>query len=236
MVVHAVAMAACEPSNFVVAVDVGHTRNSPGATSARGVSEFEFNRVLANELVAMLRADDFTKTFLINDDGEIGSLTERTRHALAGHTNLFLSIHHDSVQPHYLETWTFNGRRALYSDRFSGYSLFVSAKNPQFDQSRLAAVEIGKAFRARGLVPTLHHAEPIHGENRLLLDPTLGIYRFDDLVVLKRASMPAVLIEAGVIVNRDEELALAEPSRQQLIATAIAAAVRIYCRQVDAPQ
>lgn len=35
-------------------------------------------------------------------------------------------------------------------------------------------------------MPSLHHAEPIHGENRELLDTTLGIYRFDDLTVLKK--------------------------------------------------
>ena len=169
---HATVVIACEPLTFVVAVDIGHTHRAPGATSARGVSELEFNRVLANKVVATLKADGFTNAFLINGDGRIGSLTERTRQAAAGHADLFLSIHHDSVQPHYLKSWAVNGRRARYCDQFSGYSLFVSAKNPQFDQSRRAAIEIGKAFRARGLEPTLHHAEPIRGENRPLLDPT----------------------------------------------------------------
>jgi N-acetylmuramoyl-L-alanine amidase len=234
--IHATVAIACEPSAFVVAVDIGHTRMAPGATSARGVPEFEFNRVLANEVVSALKADGFTGAFLINGDGRIGSLAERTRLALSGDADLFLSIHHDSVQPHYLETWTVNGRRARYSDRFSGYSLFVSANNRQFDRSLRAAVEIGKAFRARGLEPALHHAEPIRGENRPLLDPRLGIYRFDDLLVLERTSMPAVLVEAGIIVNRDEERALAEPARQRLIAVGIAAAIRTFCRRIDAPE
>lgn len=234
--IHTTLVIACEPSTFVVAVDIGHTHMAPGATSARGVPEFEFNRVLANEVVSALNADGFTRAFLINGDGRIGSLIERTRLALSGDADLFLSVHHDSVQPHYLETWTVNGRRARYSDQFSGYSLFVSANNQQFDRSLRAAVEIGKAFRARGLEPTLHHAETIRGENRPLLNPALGIYRFDDLVVLKRTSMPAVLVEAGIIVNRDEERALAEPARQQLIAAGIAAAVRTFCRQMDVPE
>lgn len=222
---------ACEPSAFVVAVDVGHTHQAPGAISARGVPEFEFNRILAHQVVATLKGDGFTNAFLINGDGHIGSLTERTRQAASGNADLFLSIHHDSVQPHYLNTWTVQGRRERYSDRFKGYSLFVSAKNPRFDRSHQAAVEIGKAFRAAGLEPTGHHAEPIPGENRTLLNPTLGVYRFDDLVVLKGASTPAVLIEAGIIVNRREELALAGPIRQELIANGIAAAVRTLCRQ-----
>ena len=54
---------------------------------------------------------------------------------------------------------------------------------------------------AAGEKPSLYHAEPIAGENRPLLDRRLGVHRFDGLAVLKTATMPAVLVEAGVIVN-----------------------------------
>ena len=40
-------------------------------------------------------------------------------------------------------------------------------------------------------MPTFHHAEPIKGENRELVNRDLGIYRFDDLIVLKSAATPA---------------------------------------------
>lgn len=222
---------ACEPSDFVVAIDIGHTLSAPGAISARGVTEFEFNRELSTEVVAALKKDGFFNSFLINDDGRIASLIQRTRNAAEGNADLFLSIHHDSVQPHYLNVWVYNGQPNLYSDLFSGYSIFVSSKNPKFNQSHRAAVELGIAFRARGLKPTLHHAEPIPGEDRPLLNPNLGIYRFDDLVVLKRTSIPAVLLEAGVIVNRNDEVMLAEPAHQQLIASSIVDAIRTFCHQ-----
>ena len=39
-----------------IAVDVGHTLEAPGATSARGRTELEFNRQLAEQLVVALRA------------------------------------------------------------------------------------------------------------------------------------------------------------------------------------
>ncbi len=223
---------ACDKSTFIIGVDIGHTEVAPGAISARGVPEFKFNRVLAKEIVAALKSKGFAKAFIINSDGRIGSLTERTREAAVANADLFLSIHHDSVQPHYLESWTFNDQDAHYYDRFSGYSLFVSAKNPQFDRSRRIAIEIGKAFRERGLEPSLHHAEPIPGENRLLLNPNLGVYLFDDLVVLKSAEIPAVLIEAGIIVNRNDEVVLAGPERQQVIAAGITSAIGAFCQQV----
>jgi SH3-like domain-containing protein len=47
--------------------------------------------------------------------------------------------------------------------------------------------------------------------------------------------MPAVLVEAGVIVNRDEELVLSTPAYQTIIATAVAQAVSKFCNPREPP-
>ena len=48
--------------------------------------------------------------------------------------------------------------------------------------------------------------------------------------------MPAVLLEAGSIVNRQEELQLASPERRTLTSAAIVAAVEsIFARRARAP-
>jgi N-acetylmuramoyl-L-alanine amidase len=220
---------ACSPADFVVAIDVGHSLKSPGAVSARGVGEFQFNRELAKVVVDALSVAGFHNSFLINGDGHISNLGQRVTEAGRRQADLFLSIHHDSVQPRYLSNWTLDGVIRRYSDRFSGFSLFVSARNARFDDSRSFAASIGRALTAQALTPTLHHAEPIEGESRLLLDASLGLYRYDDLVVLKGAAMPAVLLEAGVILNRDEELLLVEPAYRNRIGAAIVSAVRDFC-------
>jgi hypothetical protein len=41
--------------------------------------------------------------------------------------------------------------------------------------------------------------------------------------------MPAVLLEAGSIVNRQEELELATPERRLIVADAVTAAVEDFC-------
>jgi len=51
------------------------------------------------------------------------------------------------------------------------------------------------------------------------------MYRFDDLIVLRTANMPAVLLECGVIVNPDEEKELKQPERQSKTVRAIRSAV-----------
>jgi len=40
-----------------------------------------------------------------------------------------------------------------------------------------------------------------------------------------------VLLEAGSIINRDEEMAMNSPERQELIATAVTAAMGVYCER-----
>jgi len=62
-----------------------------------------------------------------------------------------------------------------------------------------------------------------------LLDKAVGVYRYDQLIVLGRTRSPAVLLEAGSIINRDEEMAMNSPERQAMIGTAVATAVKEFC-------
>jgi len=47
--------------------------------------------------------------------------------------------------------------------------------------------------------------------------------------VLRKTEAPAVLLEAGSIVNRDEELELGSRERHAIIGTAITQAVEAFC-------
>ena len=83
---------------------------------------------------------------------------------------------------------------------------------------------------AKGLHFTKVH-EPTNrvGARVPFLDPMRGIYRRDNLIVLSKTAMPAVLVEAGVIVNRTEESVVSAPAYQGIIAAAIEGAVRAFC-------
>ena len=88
---------------------------------------------------------------------------------------------------------------------------------------------------AKGMCATLHHAEQIPGEHRGLLDKERGVYRYDQLIVLQNTKSPAVLFEAGIIVNKAEELELASSERQGLIGAAMLAPVSRYCNGKSEP-
>jgi N-acetylmuramoyl-L-alanine amidase len=62
-----------------------------------------------------------------------------------------------------------------------------------------------------------------------LLNRETGIYSYDQLVVLRTTRMPAVLLEAGSIINRDEELKMDSPERRDIITSGVAAAVKEFC-------
>jgi N-acetylmuramoyl-L-alanine amidase len=213
--------AAREPP--LVAVDIGHYLAEPGATSARGRVELEFNRELAALIRDELQARGL-RVLLVGADGDMAVLSRRT--ATARGADLFLSVHHDSVQPHYLEEWVHEGETRRFSDRFAGFSLFVSRRNPELAASLACASAVGAAMQGAGFTPSLYHAEPIPGESKPFADRANGVHYYDNLVVLHTATQAAVLFEAGVIVNRAEELALREPATRGRIATAVADGVR----------
>lgn len=227
-------LAACLFSQTVpaltVALDVGHSHSHPGATSARGISEFQFNLALANTVKPVLERLGFS-VLMIGDRGDMADLPGRTW--LAKNADFFLSLHHDSVQPEYLSWWSFKGKRQAYSDLFSGFSVFVSRLNLQAKVSLLCASGIGENLRLRGFKPTDHHAEAVPGENRQFADRLNGVYYFDDLLVLKTASQPAVLLESGIIVNRKDELELQNAATRNTIAEALGDALATCLQAAD---
>jgi len=212
----------------VIAIDAGHSRKRPGAVSARGVGEFHFNRNLAELLSRELVQHGFSQAFLINEKNRNISLTDRTMTANKRKADLFISIHHDSVQPRYLSSWTYKGKRQRHCDLFQGYSIFCSEKNGKPEESLAFAHLLGEELLGNGFRPTLHHAEKTEGENRDLLDRKKGIYRFDDLIVLKKTDMPAVLLECGIILNREEEILLSNAAYQKKLVLSVIRAVEKF--------
>ena len=221
----------CDPAKFRIVLDVGHTAKSEGAISARNVAEFAFNLRLARQIEEKLKAEGFAETRLLVTEGKARpSLVRRVAAANALHADLFLSIHHDSVPDKFLENWEFDGKKSHFSDRFSGYSVFVSRDNPDFRTSLAFAELVAKEMKAEGLQYAQQYSQAIMGRyQHPLLNKETGVYSYDQLVVLRTTRMPAVLLEAGSIINRDEELRMDSRERRDIISSGVTTAVKEFC-------
>lgn len=207
----------------VVAIDAGHTLAAHGATSARGRGEFFFNRDLAAVLGEAL-AGKGVAVLPVNADGRIASLDARP--AAAAGADFFISIHHDSVSEEFLLPWIWEGRELTHTEAKRGFALFVSAANPDPGTSLACASVIGARLRRLGFSPA-----PEHARKHVAADADNGVWYYDNLVVLYRTTLPAVLFEAGVIKHRDEELELLDPARQARMADGVATGIAA-CLQV----
>jgi N-acetylmuramoyl-L-alanine amidase len=221
----------CDRAKFRIILDVGHTAESEGATSARNIPEFEFNLQLARRIGEKLKSEGFSETTVLVTEGKARpSLMKRVAAANKKGADLFLSIHHDSVPGIYVEKWEFEGKKSQFNDLFGGYSVFVSKRNPRYEASLKFAKLLGNRMAASDLQFARQYDQWFMGKyQRELLDIDAGVYRYDELIVLKMTQMPAVLLESGSIINRDEELVMASDEHKNKVSAAVATAAAEYC-------
>ena len=141
-------------------VDVGHTVEEPGARSARGVSEYDFNLRLATQIEQKLRDAGFAKTtLLITAEAPRAGLFKRAAYANEpGGRSV-------PLDPPQFGTGSFSGemgvrrRGAIFSDRFKGHSIFISNDNADRKGSLLFGQLLGRQLKDRGLQYTRHYTE-----------------------------------------------------------------------------
>jgi len=228
-------------SSCNICIDVGHDPVASGATSSTGSSEYLFNKRASIDLYYALK-DRGIPAFFANPDEKKMGLKNRPRIAKKNNATLLVSMHHNSVAKRHLKKWTYQGKKRYCSDRINGYGLFISKKNPYYTHSKYLAELIGDNLLSSGYTPTtackpkpdpyLKKAKKKKGTPRtILIDKKRGIKRYDNLVVIKYSKMPAILIENGVIINREEERKLGDTAYRGGIVSAIANGISEWCEQ-----
>lgn len=213
---------------LVLVVDPGHRPEAKGALSARGVWERCYNQRMAEFLAERLIHDAGVEVRFTN--GWTDSVSNEARAELANRlsADLFLSIHHDSAEVEWFDYWTYNDQIQFYYDRLQGYSILISPKKETVAGSLCFARLLSRELRGLGFTPSRQKLRPSRRPLRRSLDPEFGIYAYEDIVVLHDARMPAVILECGVIVNREEEKLLLDPEAQYRMVLGMARAVRKY--------
>ena len=222
--------------DIIVIVDVGHSDKDSGQISARGVKEYDLNLKLARRVLEELVNTGFGSTQMIVTSGPNTheSRLQRSKRANDLGADLFISVHHDGVKNETLMPWQYEGKTHWFLDKFEGFSLWVSQKNNKYEESLGFAKTLADQLVASGLKFTTHHDELTntakYGRIAPLVDRERGIYdAADHIAVLYESHMPAVLFEAGMIVNRAEEQVLSSATRRATVAKAVATAVERFC-------
>lgn len=217
----------------LIILDSGHTPEQGGALGLSGQYEVVYNDRFVAELAPALEKAGW-QVKLTREQYDIISLDDRAQLANENQAALLLSIHHDSVQMKHLRSVIINGNRVLQTRYpIRGYSIFVSKLNPQYQQSKTIASAIGNEFRAIGRPFASHHAEKIMGENRLFTDSINGVYRHDHLAVLRKTTVPAVLLELGVIVDPEDEYYVNQPENRRAMIIAIVRGLNPYLQSLQ---
>lgn len=231
---------------FTVVIDAGHGGKDPGARGSV-VNEKAINLAVALKLGDKISANhDDVKVIYTRKTDRFIELDERANIANRNKADLFISIHTNSVKKgssaRGTETYTLGLARTdenlavamrensailledNYLQKYEGfdpnssesYIIFEFMQNKHMEQSISLASEIQKCF-----------AGAKRGDR--------GV-RQAGFLVLRKTSMPSVLVELGYISNREEERFMKSLDGQHKLANALYDAFTKYKKEYDRKQ
>ncbi len=230
---------------FTVVIDPGHGGKDPGAVGATA-KEKDINLSVALKLGKLItEKHKDVKVIYTRDKDRFVDLNERANIANKNKADLFISIHTNAVKSttvRGVETYTLglarseeNLRVAMmensailleddYEQKYEGfdpqssesYIIFEFMQNKHMEQSITFASEIQKGFASYKRVDR-------------------GV-RQAGFLVLRKTSMPSVLIELGYISNKDEERYMKSADGQNQLCKAVYDAFGKYKREYDRKQ
>ena len=232
-----------EAGSFTVVIDAGHGGKDPGARGAR-INEKAINLAVALKLGSFIeQRSEGVKVIYTRKTDRFIELDERADIANRNKADLFISIHTNAVKRgsavQGTETYTLGLARTdenlevamsensailledNYQQRYEGfdpnssesYIIFEFMQNKHMEQSISLASEIQKSFKSVRRVDR-------------------GV-RQAGFLVLRKTSMPSVLVELGYISNRQEENYLGSADGQNALAEALYEAFSRYKRSYD---
>ena len=213
-----------------VVLDPGHGGRDTGAVGPTGVKEKDVTLDVAHRVAPVLAAQGI-QVVLTRDDDTFVSLEERTARANGFNADLFVSIHcnaSESKGRRGVETYVLDTTR----DEIAGRVAARENATTQPVSSELASILGGmrladEAQRSTRLAQLLQRAATTAVQAKFgdVVDGgvhTAGFY------VLVGARMPSVLFETSYVSNATEEQRLGSDVYRQLLADAIANAVKAY--------
>lgn len=232
-----------------VVIDPGHGGKDPGTVSAdRKTYEKTLTLAISKKLSDRIRkAYPDVKVYLTREDDRFVELSERARFASARDAKLFISVHINATRSRTSngfsvwllgqssdknkDTYAFN-MEVLKRENSVIYMENDTTKYQTFDsspESQILMQLMSNAYREQSLLLAQLMNDRMKGPFRR----NIGVYQ-GNFAVLRLASMPAVLVEAGFLSNAEDLAVLRSEKSLETIADNLFDAFKEYKTRYDA--
>lgn len=213
-----------------VVLDPGHGGKDTGAVGPAGTREKDVTLDVAHRVAPVLSSQGI-QVVLTRDDDRFVSLEERTARANAFAADLFVSIHCNASESRGrrgIETYVLDTTRDEIAARVAARENATTQDNSAELASILGGMRMAdEAARSTRFAQLLQRASTTAARTRFG-DAVDGGVHTAGFYVLVGARMPSVLFETSYISNPTEEQRLASDEYRQLLADAIANAIKAY--------
>ncbi len=213
-----------------VVLDPGHGGKDTGAVGPAGTKEKDVTLDVAHRVAPVLAAQGI-QVVLTRDDDRFVSLEERTARANGFAADLFVSIHcnaSESKGRRGIETYVLDTTRDEIAARVAARENATTQESSAELASILGGMRMAdEAARSTRFAQLLQRASTSAARSRFG-DAVDGGVHTAGFYVLVGARMPSVLFETSYISNATEEQRLASDDYRQLLADAIANAIKAF--------
>ena len=199
---------------YKVFVDPGHGGQDTGSKGSGGLLEKDVTMALAKKLVQALEETGKVRPELIRTDDQAVSLDDRAGLANHNHGDLFISLH--------LGT-TFAPDPTGFSIYFWSPTTASPTATPSSSTARLWDQEQEPYWEKSRMLASLMQEELLWS-----IPWASGGVLPADIYLLRRARMPAVMLELGSLNHLEEAAQLQEPEFQKAVAKAVTQGIIKY--------
>ena len=223
-------------SKFIITVDAGHGGIDPGAINL-GKKEKNITLVAAKELKSMLEKKNF-KVFLTRKDDTFISLRNRRNIAKKNNSDLFVSLHVDSLKKkttrgtsiYTLSEKASDNITAKLAERENKVDL-IAGVNLQDVDNEVASILLDLNRRETKNSSSLFAENYVNivrkNGHRILRRP----HRHAGFAVLKSTDIPSVLIELGFLSNVNDVKLLTNKKTRLRLLVSLAEAIEVFAQK-----
>jgi N-acetylmuramoyl-L-alanine amidase len=225
-----------QDSKFIITIDAGHGGIDPGAINL-GKKEKNITLIAAKELKIMLEKKNF-KVFLTRKDDTFISLRNRRNIAKKNNSDLFISLHVDSLKKkttrgtsiYTLSEKASDNITAKLAERENKVDL-IAGVNLQDVDNEVASILLDLNRRETKNSSSLFAESYVNmvrkNGHRVLRRP----HRHAGFAVLKSTDIPSVLIELGFLSNANDVKLLTNKKARQRLLVSLAEAIELFAKK-----